>query len=283
MGAFLQNCEMKKDKLKNLFYVVGLSITGLWSAMSILQVFTSATIAEIFENRVFSGIIFGLFVIILLVKIFEQRNLLLSEHPNITSGRPYVDERIVTIPAKENTEYSSQTGSYSGGTISPYQPIPKGVERVETYYFAHAIFSNKPMSGNAKNVVATIEFFDSKKKRFPIHNFYGRWGQEKEQPQAIAQLTLPKQQFRIDIPANGDKYELDLAMKHRNENFCIAFNDVSYYSVEFRKYEYALKDQTIYICVTLNGEKMLPSSYWFELTNEGKNAGMKIRSINALK
>ena len=274
---------MKKDKLKNLLFVVGLLITGLWSAVSFFQTVTSITIAEIFGNRIFSGIVFGLFVIILIAKIVEQRNILASEHPNITSSQPYVDERIVTIPAKENIEYSSQTGSYSGGTILAYQPIPKGVERVETYYFAHAVFSNKPMAGNAKNVVATIEFFDNKKKQFPIHNFYGRWGEEKEQPQAITQLTFPKHQFRIDIPANEDKYELDLAMKHSSENFCFAFNDVSYYSVELRKYEYVLKDRTIYICVTLNGEKMHQSSYWFELTNEGKDAGMKIQSINTLK
>ena len=273
---------MKKEKLQNLFYVIGLSVTGLLSAISILQTMTSVTIADIFENRIFSNIVYTLFAIILILKIIEQRNQLETEYPNIILGQPYVDERTVLIPSKDGMEYSSQTGSY-GGTISPYQPVPKGIERVERYYFAHAIFSNKPTAGIAENVVATIEFFDSKKDQIPIHNFYGRWGEEKEQPRVITHTTFPKQQFRIDIPPNGDKYELDLAMKHESENFCFAFNDVSYYSVEFRKIEYLLKDNTIYICVTLNGEKMALLSYWFKLTNEGKNAGMKIESIVALK
>jgi hypothetical protein len=273
---------MKKDKLRNLFYVISLSITGLWSAVSLLQTITSVTIAEIFENRVFSSIVYTLFMVILIFKVIEQRNQLESEHPQIILGQPHVDERTVIIPPKENIEYSSQTGSY-GGTISPYQPIPKGIERVEKYYFAHAVFSNKPMAGNARNVVATIEYFDSKQNQIPIYNFYGRWGLEKEQPRAITHTTFPKEQFRVDISPNGDKYELDLAMKHQNENFCFAFNDVSYYSVEFRKFEYILKDNTIYICVTLNGEKMIQSSYWFKLTNEGKNAGMKIQIIAAPK
>jgi hypothetical protein len=73
LGAFLQNYEMKKDKLKNLLFVVGLLITGLWSAVSFFQTVTSVTIAEIFENRIFSGIVCGLFVIILIAKIIEQR------------------------------------------------------------------------------------------------------------------------------------------------------------------------------------------------------------------
>jgi hypothetical protein len=269
---------MKKEKLRYLFYVIGLSITGLLSAISLLQTMTSVTIAEILENRVFTNIVYTSFAIILMLKIIQQRNQLETEYPNIILGQPYVDERVVLIPPKDGMEYSSQTGSY-GGTISPYQPIPKGIERVERYYFAHAVFSNKPTAGIAKNVIATIEYFDSKKNKVPIQNFYGRWGAEKEQPRVRTHTTLPKQQFRIDILPNGDKYELDLAMKHESESFCFAFNDESYYSIELRRLEYLLKDNTIYICVTLNGEKMALFSYWFKLTNEGKNAGMRIETI----
>lgn len=271
---------MKKERILNLASTIGVILTGLLSAISLLQIFTSVTIIEILENQKLTGILFVLFALLFSYKYFELKSKSNSELPNIKLEGWYVDERLVTIPAKEYPEYSSQTGS-NYAIISPYRDLPKDVERVDKYFFAHVIFSNAPMAYVAKNTISTIEYYDSNLNQIPIYNFYGRWGQEKEQPQKKEYMSLPKQQFRIDILPNGDKYELDIAMKHEGEGFCFAFNDTSYSSVEFRKSEYALRHNKIYVCIILNGEKLNKPSYWFELLNEGKNGGMKIKEIVA--
>lgn len=227
-------------------------------------------------------LIFLLFGTIEIIRSTANERKYKNNLPNIVLEHPYVDERAVTIPGKEYPIVdSSRTGSSSA--ISPYERVPKGVDRIEKYYFAHAVFTNKPPAGNARNCIPEIEFYDEHMNRTPIYGFYGRFGQERAQPDKRDFAQLPKSQLRVDIFANGDKYELDLAMKHKQENFCFAFNDESYSAIEYRRLDFKLSGNKIFICVHLRGENLKLPPFWFELLNEGKDSDMKIRKINAPK
>ena len=225
---------------------------------------------------------FLLFGMIAIIKFAANDRKYKSNLPNIVLEPPYVDERAVTIPGKEYPLVdSSRTGTPSA--ISQYQSVSKSVDRIEKYYFAHAVFTNKPPAGNAMNCIPEIEFYDEHMNRIPIYGFYGRFGQERAQPDSRDFAQTPKSQLRVDILANGDTYELDLAMKHKQENFCFAFNDESYSAIEYRRLDFKLSGNRIFICIHLRGENLKLPPFWFELLNEGKDGGMKIRKMSAPK
>lgn len=113
-------------------------------------------------------LIFLLFGTIEIIRSTANERKYKNNLPNIVLEHPYVDERAVTIPGKEYPIVdSSRTGSSSA--ISPYERVPKGVDRIEKYYFAHAVFTNKPPAGNARNCIPEIEFYDEHMNSLPDH------------------------------------------------------------------------------------------------------------------
>jgi hypothetical protein len=169
------------------------------------------------------------------------------------------------------------------GRIPPIESLYQkenraGNYRVEKYYFAHLVFKNEKRkfikTEKAQNVVAHLVFYDENGKDILNHDFIGRWGHYKPQPKTVIDAGAEEENnIWIEMLPNGT-YELDIAMKHKDESIFFAFNNTSYYYPEFRGMENKLDGNRIKIHVILMGGNIDDLPFDFLLVNEGNGKGL---------
>jgi len=180
-----------------------------------------------------------------------------SSLPNIELyGKPYVDERIINRLERR-----------SDIVDSPPKP-----------YFVHVKFRNNPQfrsaDARAKDVIAEITFFDSTGENEVLNPFKGRWG-DTIQPSYLERGSPTRELHSVDFEESGNDHELDIALKYRDEEFCYAYNNESYFAPGWKEPKFLLHGERFQLRVRLSG-RMVDKEWWFTLCNIGKNQGLTI-------
>lgn len=149
--------------------------------------------------------------------------------------------------------------------------------------FCHIIFRNKPNirrpEANAPKVRTVMTFYDvAGKRKFQL---------DKVRPAGIAQpphqqpSELPQKYYEVEYNANGNPWEITVALKYEEDDECYAFDDhcYRYYSTKWRKPEYLLQGDSFYIKVDLSGENT-EGTWWFELKNHGVGKGIEAKATS---
>jgi len=143
-------------------------------------------------------------------------------------------------------------------------------------YFAHLIFANDlPIVGitsTAERVVGYIEFWEAPGDT-KLFDMLARWVETPEPAQAGAMIM---EYTPIDLDANALPRRLDTVLKYKDEAVCYGHNNAAKRTPDWKHGPYKLDAGTYRIKVTLRGKNMGPISYWFRLTNPGKDQNVTV-------
>ena len=180
-------------------------------------------------------------------------------------GQPYIEDRIIYVITTSKETVSRQA--------------------VGKPHFAHVKFRNAPKirspEANAKRVIAEITYYDSNGvEKLPLRPDGIRFGGITQPP--YQDKGKPRHEYHeIEFNANGYAHELTIAMKYEEDEYCYAYDDLSYGYSDWRKPKYKLEGNDFYIKVNLNGENIQQGEWWFKLHNKGIGDSMKLDSIPA--
>ena len=151
---------------------------------------------------------------------------------------------------------------------------------VGTPQFAHAVFCNKLrfrfLPFRAFSVWAEISLFDGD-RRLLIGPISGRWGDATAQPHNWPTLPL-RDMEAVDISANEQPIEVNLAMKYPQDSHCYAFSNVSYGARDFRWDDFKLEGDWFHVRLVLRGENT-KTEWWFRLDNDAENGEFRISPL----
>lgn len=244
-------------------------------------------------------VLLALMLVILCFHAAYRLQMDIDEHqarpkPALAFGEPYVDQRFLSsvtpmpnqpISSTVATNYIPET--WTTGTSRPiYHPSPfTSSERIEptedtgNTYFAHVPISNNPPIRSeraaATQVIARIAFFRPNTERSLV-DVIGRWS-ETEQPATRSPYASIADLRRMDFPPNGEPHDLDIALKHPQDDCCYGFDDESCRLPGWRKDAFKLDGELFDVCVTLQGVGMDGDVVeWFTLRNLASGGGMSI-------
>jgi hypothetical protein len=89
----------------------------------------------------------------------------------------------------------------------------------------------------------------------------------------------PHKYYEVEYSANGESYEITIALKYLIDANCYAYDDRSYNTMDWRKPEYLLQGDKFYVKIDLIGENT-KAIWWFELENNGVGKDIKITAIS---
>ena len=209
----------------------------------------------------------------------------LGTSPNIKTVRVYSDQRDML----HRSESQFTAGTIITGSSSALLDT-KNQWDTTSYCFAHVEFENQrkkwsPYTQTAYQVTANIRLLDENGKGL-VDDFIGRWGNQTDQP-GISSVINSSYYTSINMVANGrNKYELNIAMKHRSAQFFVAFNNESYYAPSNNL---MLANRTVgrtkaIVEVVLEADNIDEKlKFYFELLNMGIGNGLEIKQISEIQ
>jgi len=130
-------------------------------------------------------------------------------------------------------------------------------------------FANNPKirseQSTARNVVAGLTYYDQSGHAL-MNSIFGRWG-DTDQPASRPLLASTRDLLGVDIEANGSPRELNLAIKHQSENTIYAYNNDSVHAQGWKRPDFAINENRIFIHVRLTGENVDNTDFWVLLEN----------------
>ena len=173
-----------------------------------------------------------------------------------------------------------------GGSGAATGPWSLSECRVASPHFVHVAVRNDPdarirhREATAQRVIARISFFAEGTER-PLFTLDGRWG-DTQQPSTRSPFDSIADLLPMDFPPNGERHELDIAMKYEDDEWCYAFANESYRAVDWRKPEWKLVGESFKVRISLQGVGMEDQVRWFALVNLGPGKGMELVAQDAV-
>lgn len=157
-----------------------------------------------------------------------------TEEPavNLSFVGSRTDPRVLMI----QRTHAEPVAGYSGGTINALSTSATGTNihmgggysdetRYASFVFARVVNDHfSPGVGvTAKDVRCYVSFF-SRDKVWSFPQIKGRW-RDADSPLSLSTFQLHTADEAIDIPADGEPRELDVAMKYPEDAYCFAYNN----------------------------------------------------------
>jgi len=147
--------------------------------------------------------------------------------------------------------------------------------------FAHVKLYNNPKvkspEANARKVFPQITFYDINLKKLLKPGLI-RFG-DTPQPPHQEHGKSRREYYEVEFNANGNPWELTIALKYREDDDCYAYSDHSYAYSDWRKPEYLLEGNSFYVRVHLSGENAEGDS-WFILHNYGADGDLELEATS---
>lgn len=267
-------------------------ITVLAVIFTKLDFFNLEKVTEIWVSQVvyivcaiFSSMLLSLVLNPILSKFSFGENF--GSKPNIKVYNFSTDEKPVIFPYNK---FSMYTGNSISAIIDEnyYEESPDGMERWKEvkYYFSRVFFENKKrrwsyITETAKDVRAVIHFYDGNMIELLDYDFIGRWANQSDQPKSKTDNIEADKFNLIDMVAGDSKYELDIAMKHSQGNFFVAFNNRNYMGNEFLIKENILNSKVVIAKIILSADNIDEDlKFYFELSHNGYGSSIDIRQLS---
>ena len=149
--------------------------------------------------------------------------------------------------------------------------------------FAHIKFRNNPnvqtAEANARKVTAEITFYyKNGVEKLSLLSDGVRFGGISQPPHQ--DKGKPKHEYHeIEFNANGYAHELTIAMKHKADEYCYAYDDHNYGYSDWKKPEYELTEREVFVKITLKGENLPQTDWWCDLYSDGIDGSLRLNII----
>jgi hypothetical protein len=203
--------------------------------------------AEVALNLFGSNIHVALWLVVVFLAI--QVAILGLELQSIQNARPQLE--VYDVPYEDERPL-----------ITAINGKPTG--HVTTIQCFHIRFADNPKlrveQSTARKVFADLTFYTASGKRLigPIH---GRWG-DTEQPASRSLFTPNRDLLSVDLESSGLPRELNLAIKHLDDDVIYAFNNDSYSFSGWRHPNFRMTQKKIFIHIELSGENVDDYDVW---------------------
>lgn len=252
-------------------YITALGRWG-WVAMADIILSSVGAYLDISNTASIPMWLWGTFLLIGLIVApfwaFHKLRVERDELQDILSARPKME--------MHGSPYVDKRGIFSVTEIEGQYPL------IGEPFFAHVKFHNNPevrrTETTARNIVAEITIFDNESKKL-LDVVYGRWADTK-QPGTLSPFEPIRNLYQVEFEPNGLPRELDIALKYPEDEDCYAFSNESCRSRDWKIPRFLLKGNKFRVRVSLVGGNVDRKEWWFMLYNEGKDAGMRIETIN---
>jgi hypothetical protein len=181
---------------------------------------------------------------------------------------------------------SSET--YAGGTVPSY-PAERSLATGtgppatrESPCFARVNVTNDPPNGlpatEAAQVVATLSFYDED-GTCVLQSMQGRWAASKQEHERD-RIGMALEHLAENIAPNALAHPIDVAMKHRDERDCFAWNDENSHADGGRLEEHRLTGERFHVEVKLRAANDADEVVsWFVLGNPGGGRDLLITPV----